>query len=93
MKATIRLFKALPITTRETKEANKKLLQETTKRGFVFSTEVIATSEGTPTYSITWDGRNKYNQLAAPGIYIIRLEYIPFDGPKTIQFQKLGLIR
>jgi len=42
MKATIRLFKALPITTKNTKEASKKLLQESTKRGFVFTPEVIA---------------------------------------------------
>lgn len=41
MKATIRLFKALPINNRQTKEANSELLRETIRRGFVFSPEVI----------------------------------------------------
>ena len=39
-KATIRLFKALPITTKK-KKTNKDLLVKTIKKGFIFSPEVI----------------------------------------------------
>jgi hypothetical protein len=41
MKATIRLFRAVPIDSSGKKEANEKLLQETIKRGFVFAPEVV----------------------------------------------------
>ena len=40
--STIRLFKAVPITAKNKKRADKKLLEETIKRGFIFSPEVIA---------------------------------------------------
>lgn len=40
MKSTIRLFKALPITTKQRK-ANKDLLEKTIRRGYVFSPGVI----------------------------------------------------
>lgn len=41
MKATIKLFKALPIKTRQKKLPTKELLEKTIKRGFIFSPEVI----------------------------------------------------
>ena len=41
MKATIKLFKALPIKKRQGKTPTEELLKETIKRGFVFSPEVI----------------------------------------------------
>lgn len=41
MKATIKLFKALPIKVRQKKQATKELLKETIKRGFVFAPEVV----------------------------------------------------
>lgn len=41
MKATIKLFKALPIKTRQKKSPTKGLLEKTIKRGFIFSPEVI----------------------------------------------------
>jgi len=41
MKATIKLFKALPIKTRQKKSPTGELLEKTIKRGFVFSPEVI----------------------------------------------------
>jgi len=42
MKSTIKLFKALPVTNKKTKEASEKLLKETLSRGFVFAPEVVA---------------------------------------------------
>jgi len=42
MKATIKLFKALPVRTKAKKLPTKELLEATIKRGFVFSPEVIA---------------------------------------------------
>ena len=42
MKAFIRLFKAVPITKKGKKDPSKKLLQETIKRGFIFSPEVAS---------------------------------------------------
>ena len=41
MLATIKLFKALPIKTRQKKSPTKELLEKTIKRGFIFSPEVI----------------------------------------------------
>lgn len=41
MKSTIRLFRAVPIKEKKTKNPNEELLSETIKRGFVFSPEVI----------------------------------------------------
>jgi len=41
MQATVKLFKALPIKTRQKKSPTKELLEKTVKRGFVFSPEVI----------------------------------------------------
>ena len=41
MKATIKLFKALPIKKRQGKAPTEELLKKTIKRGFVFSPEVI----------------------------------------------------
>ena len=41
MKATIKLFKALPIKTRQKKSPTEELLKETIKKGFVFSPEVV----------------------------------------------------
>ncbi|MBA7708351.1 hypothetical protein ES703_117249 [subsurface metagenome] len=41
MKATIKLFKALPIKVRQKKSPTKELLEKTIKRGFIFSPEVI----------------------------------------------------
>ena len=41
MKSTIKLFKAVPITVKKTKEADKDLLEKTIKKGFIFSPEVI----------------------------------------------------
>jgi len=41
MISTIRLFKAVPITVKRKKKANKALLEKTIKKGFVFSPEVI----------------------------------------------------
>jgi hypothetical protein len=41
MKSTIKLFKAVPITVKKTKKANKDLLEKTIKRGFVFAPEVV----------------------------------------------------
>lgn len=41
MKSTLRLFNGLLIKTKDKKEPSKELLQETVKRGFVFSPEVI----------------------------------------------------
>jgi len=42
MKATIKLFKALPIKTRRKKSPTEELLKKTIKRGFVFAPEVVA---------------------------------------------------
>ena len=42
MKATVKLFKALPVKTKRKKPPTKELLQKTIKRGFIFSPEVIA---------------------------------------------------
>jgi hypothetical protein len=42
MKSTIRLFKAVPITTKEVKEQDKDLMAKTIAQGFVFSDVVIA---------------------------------------------------
>jgi len=42
MQATIRLFKALPIKTRQKKSPTEELLKKTIKRGFVFAPEIIA---------------------------------------------------
>ncbi len=42
MKATIRLFKALPISNKRKKKASLALLEKTIKNGFVFSPEVIS---------------------------------------------------
>lgn len=42
MKATIRLFKCLPIKTKQKKAPTKGLLEKTIKRGFVFAPEIIA---------------------------------------------------
>ncbi len=42
MKATIRLFKAVPIETKRKKNPSKELLKSTLKRGFIFSPEVIS---------------------------------------------------
>ena len=41
MEATIRLFKSLPITEKKKGAATKTLLEETIKRGFVFSPQVV----------------------------------------------------
>jgi len=41
MKSTIKLFKAVPIKEKKQKKASKTLFQETIKKGFVFSPEVI----------------------------------------------------
>lgn len=41
MKATINLFKAVPITVKKTKQANEELLEQTIKKGFIFSPEVV----------------------------------------------------
>jgi len=41
MNATIRLFSALPITTKQTKKPSKQLLKETIRRGFAFAPEVV----------------------------------------------------
>lgn len=41
MLATIKLFKALPIKTRQKKSPTKELLEKTIKRGFIFSPEII----------------------------------------------------
>lgn len=41
MKATIKLFKALPIKVKQGKSPTKELLEKTIKRGFVFSPEVV----------------------------------------------------
>ena len=41
MQATIKLFKSLPIETRQKKSPTKELLEKTIKKGFVFSPEVI----------------------------------------------------
>ena len=41
-KATLRLFKALPIDSKKKKNPSKELLEKTIKKGFVFSPEVIA---------------------------------------------------
>lgn len=40
-KATIRLFRALPIQTKQEQLPSEELLKETTKRGFVFTPEVV----------------------------------------------------
>jgi len=40
-KATIKLFKSLPIKVRQKKSSTKELLEKTIKRGFVFSPEII----------------------------------------------------
>lgn len=42
MKATIRLFRALPIKIKRKKNSSKELLEKTIKRGFIFSPEVVA---------------------------------------------------
>ena len=42
MKETIRLFKAVSITTKKKKQPSKELLAQTIKRGFVFAPEVVA---------------------------------------------------
>jgi len=42
MKATIKLFKSLPIKTKQKKAPTEELLKKTIKRGFVFAPEVIA---------------------------------------------------
>lgn len=39
--ATLRLFRALPITTMKERKINKELLNETIKRGFIFSPDVV----------------------------------------------------
>lgn len=41
MKSTIRLFRALPIENKNKRNASKKILNETIKRGFIFSPEVV----------------------------------------------------
>ncbi|MCK4447010.1 MAG: hypothetical protein KAW56_08005 [Candidatus Marinimicrobia bacterium] len=41
MKATIKLFKGLPIKTKQKESPTKELLEKTIKRGFVFSPEII----------------------------------------------------
>ena len=41
MKATIKLFKAVPIKTKRKKNPSKELLEKTIKRGFIFSPEVV----------------------------------------------------
>lgn len=42
MKSTIKLFKAVPITAKRKKNPSKELLEETIKKGFIFSPEVVA---------------------------------------------------
>ena len=42
MKSTIRLFKAVPITVKGKKKADKALLEKTIKKGFIFAPEVIS---------------------------------------------------
>lgn len=41
MKSTIRLFRAVPIQTKDRKESSTGLLMKTLKRGFIFSPEVV----------------------------------------------------
>lgn len=42
MKSTLRLFRALPVKYKRKKKASKQLLEETIKRGFVFSPEIVS---------------------------------------------------